>query len=122
MAGCEDAESRSEEQKGVLERFFPVSIEAVHRAATLALKNLDFIVHVDANHEMEASKKRHIGAVIGAGGEKLILHFSAAQRGSQAGTRITGETKKSFVGRLAQKTWTSAVMAQIACNLRESRH
>jgi hypothetical protein len=31
-----------------------------------------------------------------------------------------GETKKSFVGRMAQKTWTDAVLAQIDCKLRES--
>jgi hypothetical protein len=70
---------------------------------------------------MEASKRRHVSAVVGAGGERLILRFESAQRGGQSGTRVTGETKKSFVGRLAQKTWTTAVLAQIACNLRTGR-
>jgi hypothetical protein len=117
MAGCEDAEYKSSGGKDVQERFFPASLEAVHKAAVLAFKNLDFIVHVDTSRQMEASKKRHFSAVVGAGGERLILHFASAQKGGQSGTRVTGETKKSFVGRLAQKTWTSAVMAQIACNL-----
>jgi hypothetical protein len=30
---------------------------------------------------------------------------------------VTGETNKSFIGRLTQKSWTSAVLAQIACSL-----
>jgi len=119
--GCEDAEYKTHRGADVQERFFPASMAAVHRAALLSMQNLDFVVHVDANHELEASKKRHFSAVVGAGGEKLILHFAVAQRGSQMGIRVTGETKKSFVGRLSQKSWTSAVLAQIACNLRSGR-
>jgi hypothetical protein len=122
MAGCQDAESRAGGPKGVQERFFPASEEAVRNAAALAFDNLDFTIHSDSGHQMEASKRRHLSAVVGAGGERLILHFSSAQQGGQRGTRVTGETKKSIVGRLAQKSWTSAVLAQIACNLRTARH
>jgi outer membrane biosynthesis protein TonB len=121
LAGCEDAESKSGGAKGVQERFFPVPVDAVRKAAALAFKNLDFTIHSDTSREMEASKRRHVSAVVGAGGERLILRFESAQRGGQSGTRVTGETKKSFVGRLAQKTWTTAVLAQIACNLRTGR-
>jgi hypothetical protein len=117
-AGCLDAESRSGGSNGVQERFFPVSEEAVRKAAATAFANLDFIIHRDAGHEMEASKRRHLSAVVGGGAERLILNFSRVQRGGQSGTRVLGETKKSIVGRLAQKSWTSAVLAQIACNLR----
>ena len=118
LAGCQDAESKAGGPKGVQERFFPASEEAVRRAASVALTGLDFTIHRDSGHEMEASKRRHLSAVIGAGGERLILHFSQVRRGGQSGTWVTGETKKSIVGRLAQKSWTSAVLAQIACNLR----
>jgi hypothetical protein len=117
LAGCEDAEYKSDKVKGQRTRFFPAPVSAVRKAALQALKNLDFNVHKDANNEMEASKQRHIGVLVGAGGERLLLRFSAAQQGNQSGTRVTGETKKSTFGRLAQKSWTSAVLAQIACNL-----
>ena len=100
------------------ERFFPVSEEAVRKAAATAFADLDFIIQRDSGHEMEASKRRHLSALVGGGGERLILNFSRVQRGGQSGTRVLGETKKSIVGRLAQKSWTSAVLAQIACNLR----
>lgn len=104
----------------MIERFFPAPEDAVRRAANTALDSLEFVVQKDAVHEMEASRKRHLTAAV-TGGEKLILHFSSTQRSGQRGTLVTGETKKSIVGRLTQKTWTSAVMAQIACNLRNGR-
>jgi len=122
LGGCEDAESQAGGAKGVQVRFFPAPVEAVRKAAELALKNLDFIIHVDAAHQMEASKRRHLSAVVGGGGEKLYLRFESAQKGGQNGTRVTGETRKSIVGILAQKSWTSAVLAQIACNLRTGRY
>jgi hypothetical protein len=121
-AGCEDGEFRSGGPTGLQERFFPVPIEAVHRAAALALQNLDFNIHMDNKRQMEASRRRHLSSVFLAGGERLILRFSSSKVGGQSGTRVTGETKKSAVGRLAQKSWTSAVLSQIACNLRTGRH
>jgi len=93
-------------------------VEKVKKAALDSLALLDFTIHKNEGNEIEASKKRHIGAVIGAGGEREILHFMPAQEGGKQGTLVTGETKKSAVG-LAQKSWTSAVLAEIACNLRQ---
>lgn len=116
-SGCEDAEYKSN-KNGPQARFFPMPVAKVKTAALAALATLDFTIHKDNGNEIEASKKRHIGVVIGAGGEREILHFEAAQQGGQKGTRVTGETKKSFTGRLAQKSWTAAVLAQTACNLR----
>jgi hypothetical protein len=103
-------------------RFFPAPLEAVRKAAALALQNLDFVIRVDAPHQMEATKRKHLSAVVGAGGEILLLRFESDQKGSQTLTRVTCETRRSFVGRLTQKTWTSAVLAQIACNLRSGRN
>ena len=65
---------------------------------------------------------RRLSALVGGGGERLYLRFESAQKGGQSGTRVTGETRRSIVGILAQKSWTSAVLAQIACNLRTGRY
>ena len=92
-------------------------VATVRKAAAEALRTLDFTIHRDSNNEIEASKKRHIGVLVGAGGERVTLLFKAAKQGNVEGTRVTGETKKSFVGRVSQKTWTGAVLAQIACDL-----
>jgi hypothetical protein len=121
LPGCEDAEYSSGNVKGARQRFYPAPMDSVKRAAAEALRSLDFNIHTNAGNEMEASKRRHISAIVGAGGERLILHFQKAQQGSQTGTLVTGETRKSLVGRMAQKSWTNAVLAQIACHLREGR-
>jgi hypothetical protein len=93
-------------------------VARVKEAAEAALGALDFTIRKDDSGEIEASKNRHIGVLVGAGGEREILQFEAATQDGQNGTRVTGETKKSFMGRLAQKSWTAAVLAQTACNLR----
>ncbi len=72
------------------------------------------------NKEIEASKKRHMDAIVGVGGERVILTFKATEEGGQNGTRVVGETKKNFIGHVSQRTWTDAVLAQIACKLRAS--
>jgi len=108
-------------QKGAEERFFAAPPEAVRRAAVSALDGLDFNIHKTSKNEIEASKKRHIGVIVGAGGERVILTFQKTERGGQSGTRVIGETKKSFVGHMAQRTWTDAVLAEIGCKLRSSR-
>jgi hypothetical protein len=120
LAGCEDAEYKTGGQKGAEERFFAASPEMVRRAAVAALDSLDFNIHKNTNKEIEASKKRHMGAIVGAGGERVILTFKETEEGGQNGTRVVGETKKNFIGHVSQRTWTDAVLAQIACKLRVS--
>jgi hypothetical protein len=122
LPGCENAEYKSGGKKGAVEEFFAAPPEVVRRAALSALDSLDFDVQENANDSIEAKKKRHIGAVVGAGGERVILTFQKAEQAGRSGTRVIGETKKNFFGHVSQRTWTDAVLAQIACQLRESRH
>lgn len=122
LAGCESTDSKAGGPNGVQERFFAASEEAVRKAAALALTNLDFTVSSDSNHEMQASKKGRLKAIVGAGSEKVVLHFASVEKDGQSGTRVTGETKKGVVGRVTQKSWTDAVLSQIGCNLRNGRH
>jgi len=120
LKGCEDEDFKSGGQKSD-SRFFAASPEAVRRAAVAALESMDFNIRKNTGKEIEANKKRHIGVIVGAGGERVTLTFQKSERNGQSGTRVTGETRKNFVGRLAQRTWTDAVLAQMACKLREGR-
>ena len=120
LAGCQDTEYKSGGQKGAEMRFFAASPEVVRRAAVSALDSLDFNIRTNTNKEIEASKKRHLGAIVGAGGERVILTFKETEQAGQSGTRVVGQTKKNFVGHVSQKTWTDAVLAQIACKLSAS--
>ncbi len=116
LAGCEDA-PRPGKEKGLQERFFPASVARVKDAARSALAGLEFKVNKDAGNEIDANKKRHLGVLVGSGGERIILRFEEAREGGQRGTRVTGETKKGFLLRAGQKSWTNAVLAQTACLL-----
>ena len=114
---CDDAEYKAH-MRGPQTRFYPVPIDRAKKAALDSLALLDFTVHKNDNDEIEASKRRHIGVVIGAGGEREILHFMPAQQDGIQGTLVTGETQKSATGILGQKSWTAAILAEIACALR----
>lgn len=120
LAGCEDTEVKAGKEKGKQERFFPMPMAKVREAAVSALNALEFEVKKDSDKEIEAAKKRHVGVFVGSGGEKVVLYFEEAEEGGRKGTRISGETKKGFVGRAGQKSWTNAVLAQTACMLQKS--
>jgi len=115
LKGCPDAGTRAGGPSGAQERFFPASEDAVRAAALQAFANLDFTVHDSAAHQMEASKKGR------AGTERVILRFESTSSNGQDGTKVVGETKRGIMGRVTQKPWTGAVLAQIECNLRGRR-
>ena len=117
LAGCESKEIKSGKEKGAQERFFPAPMAKVKETVVSALTALEFEVKKDSGQQIEAHKKRHIGVFVGSGGEKLVLRFQEAEEGGQKGTRVTGETKKGFVGRVGQKSWTGAVLDQTDCML-----
>jgi hypothetical protein len=119
---CEDSEVRPGKEKGMQERFYPMPPSKVRAALLQTLDDLGFQIHTATDTRIEAGRKRHIGLVVGHGGEKVTLHLEEATEGRQRGTRVTGETKKSFVMRVGQKSWTNAVLDQAGCTLHTSGH
>ncbi len=117
LPGCSDAEYSANTEKGPQQRFFAYPPARVHKAALSALESMDFVIHKDNKDEIEASKRRKVGLLL-HGGERFLLRFQDFKQGGQKGTMVVGETKKNFVGRLGQKSWTNAVLAQTACELR----
>jgi hypothetical protein len=120
LPSCQDEEFKSGGRKGRESRFFAASLVDVRRAAENAFGSLNFNVHKNTSQQMEAIRKRNIGVIVGASGERVVLRFQHTTSEGQAGTLVTGDTKKNFVGRVTQRTWTDAVLAEMACKLRES--
>lgn len=118
--GCESKEIRSGKEKGVQERFFPGPMAKVKDAVTGALAALEFEVKKDTGDRIEAQKRRHMGVFVGSGGEKVILQLAEVEQDGQKGVKVTGETKKGFVGRAGQKSWTGAILDQTECILTKS--
>jgi hypothetical protein len=117
LAGCESKEVKSGKEKGKQERFFAAPLPQVKEAVTGALAALEFEVKKDSGNQIEAHKRRHVGVFVGSGGEKVVLQLTEAEEDGKKGTRVAGETKKGFVGRAGQKSWTSAVLDQTSCIL-----
>jgi hypothetical protein len=119
LAGCESKEVKSGGEK-TQERFFAAPLPKVKEALTGALAALEFDVKKDKDNVIEAHKRRHVGVFMGSGGEKVILHLKETGQDGKNGTQVTGETVKGMVGRLGQRSWTSAVLDQTSCTLEKS--
>jgi outer membrane biosynthesis protein TonB len=118
---CEDIEYKTGNEKGKQVHFFAAPPARVKAAALKAFDSLDFTIQENAPNDIEASKRRNLGVLVGAGGERVLLHFEGVQQGGQNGTRVTGETKRNrFLGP-RQKSWTNAVFAQTDCILSNAR-
>lgn len=121
LPGCESKEIKSGKEKGKQERVFQAPQAKVKEALLSALAALEFDVKKDEANNIEANKKRHLGVFVGSGGEKVAFHLEEVDLEGQKATKITGETKKGFVGRAGQKSWTNAVLDQTGCILEKDK-
>ncbi len=118
---CEGKEIKPGKEKGKQERFFAYPKEKVKEALIDALKSIEFEVKKDEGNKVEANRKRHVGVFVGSGGEKLVAQIEEAEQSGVKGTRVIAETKKGFMGRAGQKSWTNAVLDQTECILKEGK-
>ena len=121
LPGCESKEIKSGKEKGKQERVFQAPQANVKEALLSALAALEFDVKKDQANDIEANKKRHLGVFVGSGGEKVVFHLEEVNLEGQKATKVTGETKKGFVGRAGQKSWTSALLDQTNCVLEKAK-
>ncbi len=117
----QSAEMKPGKEKGKQERFFAFPLAKVKEAVIDAMKGAEFEVKKDSGNELEAKRKRHVGVFVGSGGETLVAQFKEAEEGGVKGTRVVAETKKGFVGRAGQKSWTNAVLDEAERILKEAK-
>ena len=121
LPGCESKEIKSGKEKGKQERVFHANQAKVKEALLSALAALEFDAKKDEANDIEANKKRHVGVFVGSGGEKVVFHLEEVELEGQKATKVTGETKKGFVGRAGQKSWTNAILDQTNCILEKPK-
>ena len=119
-AGCEAKEIKSGKEKGLQQRFYAAPLPKVKEALLGALAALEFKVKKDKDNEISAQKARHMGVFVGSGGETVNLKLAEGEEDGKKGTKVDGETKKGFVGRAGQKSWTNAVLDQTSCMLEKT--
>lgn len=118
---CKNLEVKAGKEKGKQERFFAYPVDKVKAAVVDGLKAIEFEVKEEKGNQMEAHHKRHVGMFVGSGGETLVVEFAEAKEGETAGTKVMAETKKGFVGRAGQKSWSNAVLDQAECILKGAK-
>jgi hypothetical protein len=66
---------------------------------------------------LECTRDRHVGVMVGSGGEKVTLQLTA--KGDE--TRVEVKTGKGFVGRLGKKNWSTPIYDEMMKVLKASK-
>ena len=88
----------------------------VLEAAKQALSTYGCDVKKEKPDYLECTRDRHVGVVVGSGGEKVTMQLSA--KGNE--TRVEIKTGKGFVGRLGKKNWSTPIFDEMMKTLRGS--
>lgn len=123
ISGCAGMSTSSMSYNSQMQVNAPQKAENCYDAAVLLGVNLarakditkKVLVAVDATIETEkadsvmAQRNRHIGLLVGSGGEELFVNWNAM--GEK--TYITVATKTGFVGGAGQKAWSCQVVDEM---------
>jgi hypothetical protein len=85
-------------------------------AAKQALNTYGCDVKKEKPDYLECTRDRHIGALVGSGGEKVTVQLSA----KDSETRVVIKTGKGFAGRLGKKNWSTPIFDDMLKTLKGS--
>ena len=78
--------------------------------AKKVLAALDARVLSDSTQLIEAQRNRHVGVLVGSGGEELSISFKSV---SDRETFVAAATKTGFVGGAGQKAWSCQIVDEM---------
>ena len=88
----------------------------VLEAARQALATYGCDVKKEKPDYLECTRSRHVGVMVGSGGEKVTVQLT--DKGT--GTRVQIKTGKGFVGRLGKKNWSTPIFDEMLTTLKGS--
>jgi len=94
----------------------PYPMDKALEAAKQALATYGCSIKKERADYLECTRDRHIGVVVGSGGEKVTVKLSA--KGSE--TRVEIKTGKGFVGRVGKKNWSTPIFDEMMKTLKGS--
>jgi len=100
----EDATKGSKDVDEVIQ--YPM--DAVQRAVKVGMQTYGFDIKEEKPDYLEGTRSRHVGVVVGSGGEKVIVKLSP----EAGGTRVKIDTGKGFVGRMGKKNWSTPIFKE----------
>lgn len=112
---AEDKDDPSKGSKDV-DRAVAYPMAQVLDAAKQALMTYGCSVKKEKPDYLECTRDRHIGVVVGSGGEKVTVQLSA----KDSETRVVIKTGKGFVGRLGKKNWSTPIFDEMMKTLKSS--
>jgi hypothetical protein len=83
-------------------------IDTLRRALKVSMETYGFELKKDKPDQLEGTRRRRIGPIVGSGGEKVTVKLTA----EHARTRVKIETGKGFVGRLGKKNWSTPIFKE----------
>jgi hypothetical protein len=115
---AKQAEEKDDPSKGSkdVDRTVAYPIAEVLDAAKQALTTYGCDVKKERPDYLECTRDRHVGVMLGSGGEKVTVRLSA--KGSE--TRVEIKTGKGFVGRLGKKNWSTPMFDEMMKTLKGS--
>ncbi|MQA21575.1 hypothetical protein [Rugamonas rivuli] len=78
--------------------------------AKKVLVAVDATVETEQEKSIKAQRNRHIGVLVGSGGEELFINWNAM---TPEQTYVTVATKTGFVGGAGQKAWSCQVVDEM---------
>ena len=100
----EQKDDPSKDSKDV-DQTIPYPVAKVLEAARQALATYGCDVKKEKPDYLECTRSRHVGVMVGSGGEKVTVDLS--EKGAE--TRVQIKTGKGFVGRLGKKNWSTPI-------------
>lgn len=97
----EDATKGSKDVNEVIQ--YPM--DAVQKAVKVGMQTYGFDIKDEKPDYLDGTRSRHVGVVVGSGGEKVTVRLSS----ESGGTRVKIETGKGFVGRMGKKNWSTPI-------------
>ena len=112
------AEDKGDPSKGSkdVDQTVAYPIAKVLDAAKQALNTYGCDVKKEKPDYLECTRDRHVGVVVGSGGEKVTVQLGA--NGNE--TRVEIKTGKGFVGRLGKKNWSTPIFDDMMKTLKGS--
>ncbi len=86
-------------------------LDASHEIARKVLAAIDSSITEDSAGQIKAERNRHIGLLVGSGGEELTITLKSVAAGR---TYVAVATKTGLVGGAGQKAWSCQIVDEIA--------
>jgi hypothetical protein len=109
---AEQNDDASKDSKDV-DRTIAYPAAKVLEAARQALTTYGCEVKKTKPDYLECTRSRHVGVVVGSGGEKVTVQLT--DMGPE--TRVQIKTGKGFVGRLGKKNWSTPIFDDMMATL-----